>query len=124
MRLLLDENLSPRLIPRLLELYGEIAHVRDVGLRQADDRSIWTWAKTNEYAVITTDSDFVAMSQRFGFPPRVIHIEQCDFPFRVIEDLLRRSAVRITEFEKDHTTGVLALRVPPSVDLRVGDQVR
>ena len=66
------------------------------------------------YAVITSDADFVAMSQRLGVPSKVIHIEQCDFPFRVVEDLLRRSAIRITDFEKDDTEGVLSLGVPPA----------
>jgi len=117
-KLLLDENLSPRLVPRLLELYGDIVHVRDVGLQQADDRSIWEWAKARGYAVISTDADFVAMSKRLGFPPKVIHIEQCDYPFRVIEGLLRRCAVLITEFGIDDEMGLLTLRVPPSRDPR------
>jgi len=114
--LLLDENLSPRLVPRLLSLFAGLQHVRDAGLRQAEDKAIWDWAATHAYSVVTTDSDFVAMSQRLGWPPKVIHIEQCDFPFRVIEDLLRRSAVLITEFHKDSTTGVLTLRLPHSHD--------
>lgn len=111
MKLLLDENLSPRLVSRLVELYGEIAHVRDVGLQEADDRTIWEWAKEREYSVVTADADFVALSQQLGLPPKVIHLEQCDFPYRVIEDLLRRNAVRIAEFGKDQTTGVLSLRI-------------
>lgn len=118
MRLLLDENLSPRLASRLVELYGEIAHVRDVGLQSADDRTIWVWAKEHEHSIVTADVDFVALSQQLRFPPKVIHLEQCDFPYRVIEDLLRRNAVRIAEFEKDQTTGVLSLRISPSSDLR------
>jgi predicted nuclease of predicted toxin-antitoxin system len=109
--LVLDENLSPRLVPRLFSLFGDLKHVRDVGLRQAEDKAIWDWANANGYTVITTDSDFVTMSQRLGWPPKVIHIEQCDFPFSVIEDLLRRSAVLITEFDKDDSVGVLGLRV-------------
>ena len=110
MNLLLDANLSPRLAPRLLSLFGGLKHVRDIGLREAGDKSIWDWAKANPHTVVTTDFDFVIMSQRLGWPPKVIHIEQCDFPFRVIEDLLRRSAVLITEFEKDESAGVLTLR--------------
>ena len=51
------------------------------------------------------------MSRRLGWPPKVIYIEQCDFPFEVIENLLRRSAVRISEFDKDNGVGVLALRL-------------
>jgi predicted nuclease of predicted toxin-antitoxin system len=45
---------------------------------------------TNGFAVITTDSDFLAFSQRLGWPPKIIHIERCDFTLRVIEDQLRR----------------------------------
>jgi len=90
-KLLFDENLSPRLVSRLLSLFPGLIHVRDVGLRQADDRSIWNWAKANNHAVITGDADFVAMSQTLGWPHKVIHIKHCDVPSRVIEDLLRRS---------------------------------
>lgn len=118
MKLLLDENLSPRLVSRLVELYGEIVHVRDVGLQKADDRTIWAWAKEHEHSIVTADADFVALSQQLRFPLKVIHLEQYDFPYRVIEDLLRRNAVRIAEFEKDQTTGVLPFRVSPAGDLR------
>ena len=112
MKLLLDENLSPRLVWRLEELFPGLTHVRDVGLKQVDDTVIWEWAKANEFTVLTTDADFVALARRLGWPPKVIHIEECDFPFRVIEDLLRRNAVRISEFEKDTRVGLLAIRLP------------
>ena len=60
MKLLLDENLSPRLVPRLVELYGEIVHIRDVGLQKADDRTIWAWAKEHGHSIVTADADFIA----------------------------------------------------------------
>jgi predicted nuclease of predicted toxin-antitoxin system len=111
-KLLLDENLSPRLVPRLQSLFPDLTHVRDIGLRQADDRTIWEWARTHDYAVVTTDADFVGMSQRLGWPPLIIHIEHCDHPLRIIEDLMRRSAVRIAAFGNDPTVGILPLRLP------------
>ena len=95
---------------RLKLLLPGLAHVRDFGLKQADDREIWAWAKANDFAIVTTNADFVVLAQRFGSPPRLIHIEECDFPLRVIEDLLRRSPVRISEFEKDPDRGLLVLR--------------
>ena len=118
MNLLLDENLSPRLVPRLVSLFSGLKHVRDVGLKEADDKTIWHWAKANAYSVVTTDFDFVGMSQRLGSPPKVIHIERCDFPFVVIEQLLRRSAVLISEFEKDEAARLLTLRVPSNGERR------
>ena len=118
MKLLLDENLSHRLVHRLNLLFPGLTHVRDVGLKEADDKNIWEWAKANDFTVITTDVDFVLLAQRLGWPPMVIHIEQCDFPFRIIEDLLRRNAVRISEFEKDPGIGVLPIRFPPGANHR------
>ena len=113
MKLLLDENLSPRLVPRLLSLFGLLTHVRDIGLQQADDRTIWEWAKENGYTVITTDVDFVAISQRLGWPPKIVHVEQCDYPLRVIEDLLRKNALRIADLDKETRMGVLSVRPSP-----------
>ena len=113
MSLLLDENLSPRLIPRLTPLFPGLTHVRDVDLKQADDRTIWEWARHNSYTVVTADSDFVAMFSQTGPPPRLVHIERCDFPFRAIEELLRQNAIRISGFEKDPNSDLLVLRLPP-----------
>jgi predicted nuclease of predicted toxin-antitoxin system len=84
-------------------------HVREVGLKQASDQEIWLWAKENGFTVTTTDADFVALMTRHGVPPKVIHLERCDFPFRVIEELLRQNAIRISEFEEDRDARLLVL---------------
>jgi predicted nuclease of predicted toxin-antitoxin system len=109
-KLLLDENLSPRLVDRLASLFPSLIHVRDIGLKQASDSIIWEWAKANGHTIITTDADFVALSVGRGWPPKVIHLEECDFPLRFIEELLRQNAVRISEFLKDRGAGLLSLR--------------
>ena len=41
MRLLLDENLSPRLARAVNDLFPGSIHVGDVGLRSADDETVW-----------------------------------------------------------------------------------
>ncbi len=112
MSLLLDENLSPRLTIRLASLFTDLIHVRDVGLNQANDEDIWDWARENSYTVISADADFVALVNRRGPPPKLIHLERCDFPFSVIEELLRQNAIQISEFENDPNTGLLIIRPP------------
>ena len=112
MSLLLDENLSPRLLQRLSSLFPGMIHVRDVGLKQASDEVIWEWASRKGYTIVTTDADFAGLSRRLGWPPKVIHLEECDFPLRIIEELLRQNAVRIAEFEKDPGAGLLAVPFP------------
>lgn len=118
MSLLLDENLSPRLLQRLSSLFPGIIHVRDVGLKQASDEVIWDWARRRGYTIVTTDADFAGLSRRLGWPPKVIHLEECDFPLRIIEELLRRNSIRISEFEKDSGTGLLGLRLPSDMGFR------
>jgi len=103
LKLLLDENLSPKLINKLRDLFSGLQHVRNVGLAQADDLAIWRWANTHGWTVVTSDSDFVALSDRLGAPPKIIHIERCDFPSDQIERLLRENAIRIAEFGLDQT---------------------
>ena len=45
MKLLFDQNLSPRLPQLLADLYPDSAHVRDFGMRDSTDTEIWEYAK-------------------------------------------------------------------------------
>lgn len=112
MSLLLDENLSPRLTSRLASLFPGLIHVREVGLKQARDKEIWAWARENSYTVVTADADFIDLLNRSEEGLKLIHLERCDFPLDVIEELLRQNAIRIAEFEKDPRARLLILPPP------------
>ena len=45
MKLLLDQNLSPRLVARLADLFPDSQHVSYVGLDRASDRAVWDYAR-------------------------------------------------------------------------------
>ena len=72
MKLLLDENLSPRLTKQIEDLFSGSIHVRTVGLGQRPDTEIWDFAKSHGFAIITADVDFYEMATRIGPPPKVI----------------------------------------------------
>ena len=74
MRLLFDQNLSPRLKEASRDLYPESLHVRDVGLESADDVVVWAYANGHELTIASKDSDFRQLSFTFGHPPKVIWI--------------------------------------------------
>lgn len=76
MRLLFDQNLSPRLMEMMQDLYPQSLHVRDIGLGSADDRAVWAYAKSHEYTIVSKDSDFRQLSFTFGHPPKVIWIRR------------------------------------------------
>jgi predicted nuclease of predicted toxin-antitoxin system len=110
-RILLDQNLSPKLIRKLDYILPGLETVYDHDLVGASDPFIFDWARKEEFAaVVSTDRDFVHLAERLGSPPKIIRIERCDFPAKVIEHLLRREALRIHAFlESDRA--VLLLRL-------------
>ena len=52
MRLLFDENLSPQLVRLVVDLFPDSLHVRDVGLKSADDPFVWQYAKENRLIIV------------------------------------------------------------------------
>ena len=72
MKLLLDENLSRRIVPFLQASYPGSTQVVMVGLERTDDRAIWEYARRNDYIIVTRDADFEELSTLLGQPPQVI----------------------------------------------------
>ncbi|MGO9336147.1 MAG: DUF5615 family PIN-like protein [Terracidiphilus sp.] len=72
MKLLLDENLSPRLVASVGDLYPNSTHVEDCGLLAAPDEQVWRFALENGFAIVTKGSDFSERSVLDGCPPKVI----------------------------------------------------
>jgi predicted nuclease of predicted toxin-antitoxin system len=109
MKLLFDQNLSPRL-PRLLtDLYAGSVHVREVGLRDADDATIWEYARLHELAIVSKDSDFQQRSLLYGSPPKFIWLRVGNCPVKTIEDLLIKHSVAIHAFGLDNAKSHLML---------------
>lgn len=110
MKLLLDENLSPQLVRRVEDLFPYSVHVRSEGLKQTPDRTVWEYAKTNGFSIVTADADFYDLAIALGSPPKVIWLRGCDYPTAVAEQLIRGQAIRIAEFLEDQERAVLILR--------------
>ena len=109
MRLLLDQNLSPRLARALADVFPDCTHARDCGLSGADDRAVWDYAKTHGYVVVSKDSDFHQLSFVHGAPPKVIWVRLGNCPTAHIEALLRSRVAEITAFVDDPTEAFLVL---------------
>lgn len=73
-KLLLDENLTFRLLPGLQADYPGSCHVKDVNLLETDDALVWQWAQRNGFAILTQDADFEQMARLRGQPPKVIYL--------------------------------------------------
>ena len=58
MKLLLDENLSRRIVPFLQTAFPDSSQVALLGLEGANDSEIWQYAKDNGFVIVSRDSDF------------------------------------------------------------------
>lgn len=111
MRLLFDENLSHRLVRELADIYPDSAHVREVGLRGAEDRRAWDYAAEQDLLLITKNTDFYQRSLVFGAPPKVIWLRIGNAPTLAIAELLRQRRPVIRSFYEDSEATFLPLGV-------------
>lgn len=109
MKLLFDQNLSPRLASLLADLYPDSVHVRDIGLRDATDFAIWGHAKQHGFVLVSKDSDFQQRSLLEGHPPKFIWLRVGNCPTSRIEALLRKHSTAIVVFERNRTESHLML---------------
>lgn len=109
MKLLFDQNLSPRLPMTLADIFHDSVHVREVGLRDAADSVIWDYAKQHGFAIVSKDADFQQRSLLYGSPPKFIWLRVGNCPVRTIENLLRRHSVAIHTFDMDTAKAHLML---------------
>ena len=75
MKLLLDENLSQRIVPMLQTAYPGSSQIALLELETATDRDIWEFAKLHDFVIVTRDSDFHELSTLYGAPPKVIWLK-------------------------------------------------
>jgi predicted nuclease of predicted toxin-antitoxin system len=108
-KLLFDQNLAPRLVRDLADIFPDSTHVRDHGLARASDQQIWDFAKQAGFVIVSKDNDFQQMSFVFGPPPKVIWIRRGNCSVTDTVEILRLNSVRIHEFEQDQVAAYLIL---------------
>lgn len=109
MKLLLDQNLAPRLVARLADLFPASEHVRDVGLATADDLAVWEYAKANGFAIVSKDADFRQLSFLFGSPPKVVWLRVGNQSTAQIEAVVRANAAAFEAFDADPVASMLVI---------------
>ncbi|MCK9451851.1 MAG: DUF5615 family PIN-like protein [Bacteroidales bacterium] len=89
MKLLFDQNISFRLVKRIKDLFPESKQGRELGLENSADSEIFDYARTNDFAIVTFDSDFFDLNIMKGFPPKIIWIRTGNTTTNNLENLLR-----------------------------------
>ncbi len=109
MKLLLDHNLSHRLVNRLEDLYPESTQTRLLGFGRTGDTELWFYARTHGYILVTKDSDIAERAVSRGAPPKVIWLRIGNCTVNVIEAVLRRNFDAIQKLSEAQDQVVLEL---------------
>ena len=104
-----DQNLSPRFVELLSDLYRGSTHVSMVGLDRALDSEIWEYAREHDQIIVTKDADFSELGLLQGFPPKVVWIRRGNCSTAEIAELPRESGPAIGSLSDDPHTGILTL---------------
>ncbi len=109
MKLLFDENLSPRLVHLVAELFPGSTHVSNVGLASADDESVWSHASEHDFVIVSKDSDFHQRSFVKGAPPKVIWLRCGNCGTQEISEILQKYQTDCELFANDPETAFLEI---------------
>ncbi|HEX5011317.1 MAG TPA: DUF5615 family PIN-like protein [Planctomycetota bacterium] len=96
-RFLIDQNLSPRLVRKLADLYPDSDHVFHAGLDQALDHQLRAYARLGRFIILTKDRDHARLARDEGRPPRVAWVRVGNCTSTAVEELLRARRPDIVE---------------------------
>ena len=105
MRFLFDQNISHRILKLIPKEYSESTTIKNEGLINASDKEIWEFARSNEYIIVTQDSDFKDLNSLYGFPPKIIWIRTGNTKTQSIVNILVDYSDEIRTFINDNQYG-------------------
>ena len=109
MKLLFDQNLSPKLVTLLENLFPNSIHAQDIRLDTAEDSELWNYAHKHDYMIVSKDTDFSDISIIHGHPPKVIWIRRGNCSTSIVEQILNDHYSVIQDFSTNPEQGLLIL---------------
>jgi predicted nuclease of predicted toxin-antitoxin system len=97
-KLLLDENLSDRIISKITDFYPDSEHVKTLELTNIDDVIIWEYSKANDFVIVL-----------YGHPPKFIYLRIGNSPTSKIIQILRDKFDNIGQFCNSEIESILVL---------------
>lgn len=110
MKILVDMNLSPRWAALLTDAGMEATHWSNLGPANAPDTEIMSFARTNDYVVLTHDLDFSAiLAATQGDKPSVVQIRADD----ISPDIIGKTVINALSQMADELDQGALLTVDP-----------
>ena len=109
MKLLLDENLSFRLVALIQDDFPGSTQVKLAGLEKSSDIELWKFAKLQGFTLVTQDSDFHELSLLRGPPPKIIWLKCGNQSRTYVADLLLKYKPAIEQLLLNHEVACLEI---------------
>jgi len=109
MKLIFDQNLSPKLVEKLKDLFPDSTHVHLSGLGKAMDIEVWQFAKAGGFTIVSKDADYGEMSMALGYPPKVVWVRRGNCSTTQIEQLIRRDSEFIQQLDTNPDLSVISI---------------
>jgi predicted nuclease of predicted toxin-antitoxin system len=94
-KLLLDENLSRRIVPSLQQRFPGSTQVALVGLERAADVTLWDYAHAHGFILVSKDDDFRDLQLLRGHPPKLIVLRLGNATNAAVLEALLNAAERV-----------------------------
>ena len=100
----IDAQLPPQIAKWITVSYNlPCQPVRDLGLRDADDKTIFLEAKKADAIIITKDSDFILLHNVLNPPPKIIWLTCGNTSNQKLKEVLSRHLISALEMLKNET---------------------
>ena len=113
MKLLFDQNISPRILKILPQELSDCQQVWFVGLEDSSDFEIFQFSRDNDFAIVTFDSDFVDLNAMYGPPPKIVYLNTGNLSTQNTSDLLIDNILRINHYLESNSDDILELIKAP-----------
>ena len=111
MKLLLDQNLSRRILERIEDLFSGSDHVANRALDRVPDEEVSNFAVQEGFTIVSKDSDFHQMSLVRGFPPKVVFLKIGNCTTDLVVSLICKHEADFREFTVDESASLLIVEL-------------
>ncbi|HNV31155.1 MAG TPA: DUF5615 family PIN-like protein [Cyclobacteriaceae bacterium] len=109
MKLLLDENISFRVLKSIISVFPQSIHVTNDSARLKRDFEIFEYARENNYTILTYDEDFYDLQLLKGYLPKIIWLRFGNSSnLKVVSKLVEHQSA-IVSFIANSEVGILEI---------------
>ncbi len=111
MKVLIDQNISFRLVERLQNaLSVDFIHLKSVNLADAPDIPIYLYAQNENFdAIMTMDNDFINIQSMLGTPPKLIWLRVGNCSTAALSLIINHKLLQIHAFLQEKDNDILEI---------------